>query len=362
MQVDVVDVGRRRGRRARAHRAAPAARRGLRDAATTCDERRSIRRSRAARCLAPPSRSSSAKPAASPRLMPRRATSNGRHGSGETSSSELKPNSTLPHSVSTPPTTAASASPARISRSACANTLALEEHAVATVTQTPVRPSACWTKSPSECGVCMIGGAGPADSGPPASRRGRPPRSRRCSTSKCRHDATRSARSARAPRAPRRGSRRRRGRAMQADCCGIPIRRAAGQRLRFEPGDAADPGRERRRAEVVRRSARCADRAGATAALLGRRRRRWSRCRRRCAAGRWGAGTGREAQESGLRIIAACLRARAAAPAEAARPIDQRPTTTRPRTTITAATASSAVARPRRAAGRRRRAGRAPGR
>ena len=56
----------------------------------------------------------------------------------ETSSSELNPNSTLPQSVSTPPTTAASARPMRISRSACANTFALDEQAVATVTLIPV--------------------------------------------------------------------------------------------------------------------------------------------------------------------------------------------------------------------------------
>jgi hypothetical protein len=65
----------------------------------------------------------------------------------------LKPNNTLPHSESTPPTMAASARPVRIKRSACANTFALDEHAVATVTLKPVSPSACWTKSPSECGV-----------------------------------------------------------------------------------------------------------------------------------------------------------------------------------------------------------------
>ena len=88
-------------------------------------------------------RSSSAKPAASPRLMPSRAASNGRHGSGDTSSSELKPNSTLPHSVSTPPTTAASTRPRRISRSAEANTLALDEQAVEMVSHGPSRPSAC---------------------------------------------------------------------------------------------------------------------------------------------------------------------------------------------------------------------------
>ena len=70
-------------------------------------------------------------------LMPRRSGSNGRHGSGDTRPSELKPYSTLSHSVSTPPTIAASASPLRISRSACANTFALDEQAVATVTEGP---------------------------------------------------------------------------------------------------------------------------------------------------------------------------------------------------------------------------------
>src|SRR3546814_18638899 len=61
------------------------------------------------------------------------------------------------HSVSTPPTSAASAAPAPISRAACANTLALDEQAVATVMQGPRRPVACCTKWPSECGVCRIG-------------------------------------------------------------------------------------------------------------------------------------------------------------------------------------------------------------
>ena len=31
--------------------------------------------------------------------------------------------------------------------------VALDEHAVATVTLMPVSPNACWMKSPSECGV-----------------------------------------------------------------------------------------------------------------------------------------------------------------------------------------------------------------
>src|SRR3546814_2645453 len=81
-----------------------------------------------------------ANPPASPSDRPSRPASNGRHGVADTSPSELKPNSTLPHSVSTPPTSAASAAPAPISRAACANTLALDEQAVATVMQGPPRP------------------------------------------------------------------------------------------------------------------------------------------------------------------------------------------------------------------------------
>jgi uncharacterized protein with beta-barrel porin domain len=65
----------------------------------------------------------------------------------------LKPNSTLPQSVSTPPTTAASTSPSRSMRSAVANTLALDEHAVDTVRHGPSSASASCTKPASECGV-----------------------------------------------------------------------------------------------------------------------------------------------------------------------------------------------------------------
>src|SRR6476659_10185458 len=98
-----------------------------------------------------------AKPPASPSDRPSRVASNGRHALADTSPSELNPYSTLLHNVSTPPTTAASTTPASISRAACANTLALDEQAVATVTQGPRNPVASCTKSPSECGVCTIG-------------------------------------------------------------------------------------------------------------------------------------------------------------------------------------------------------------
>ncbi|EDT38332.1 hypothetical protein BamMEX5DRAFT_5884 [Burkholderia ambifaria MEX-5] len=61
--------------------------------------------------------------------MPSRATSNGRHGRRDSSSSELKPYSVVRHSESTPPTTAASISPASIIRRAEPNTFAPDEHA-----------------------------------------------------------------------------------------------------------------------------------------------------------------------------------------------------------------------------------------
>ena len=85
--------------------------------------------------------------------MPSRMASKGRHGKGDTSSSELKPNSTLPHSVSTPPTTAASINPSRSMRSAVANTLALEEQAVERVDDGPESCNASHTNIASECGV-----------------------------------------------------------------------------------------------------------------------------------------------------------------------------------------------------------------
>ena len=158
--------------------------------------------------------------------MPLRSASKGRQGSGDTSSSELKPNSTLPHSVSTPPTTAASTRPRRISRSAEAKTLALDEQAVEMVSAGPSRPSASCTNIASECGVWT--------SGPPLVGREAAVgvelrvgqlRSRRCSRWRCRAPARCApGRSARAPPPPLPGSRRPAGRARPGGCCGNPSR------------------------------------------------------------------------------------------------------------------------------------------
>ena len=82
--------------------------------------------------------------------MPLRSASKGRQGSGESSSSELKPYSVVRHSESTPPTMAASIRPAAIMRAAEANTLALDEQAVETTTAGPSRPKAVRTKSATE--------------------------------------------------------------------------------------------------------------------------------------------------------------------------------------------------------------------
>src|SRR3546814_19334965 len=76
-----------------------------------------------------------ANPPASPSDRPSRPASNGRHGVADTAPSELKPHSTLPHTVSTAPTNAASAAPAPISRAACAHTFAPDEQAGATGNQ-----------------------------------------------------------------------------------------------------------------------------------------------------------------------------------------------------------------------------------
>ena len=99
--------------------------------------------------------SSSAKAAASPIDKPWRAASPGRHGSGEVSSSEAKPYSVVRHSESTPPTTAASARPAAISRSAAANALADDEQAVEMANAGPRTPSSSRTKATSEPVLCV---------------------------------------------------------------------------------------------------------------------------------------------------------------------------------------------------------------
>ena len=79
--------------------------------------------------------------------MPRRVALKGWHGSGDSSCSAAKPNSTLPHSASTPATTTASARDRRSQRSACAKALALDEQAVDTVAHGPCSASACCTKA-----------------------------------------------------------------------------------------------------------------------------------------------------------------------------------------------------------------------
>ena len=187
--------------------------------------------------------------------MPLRSASNGRHGSGETSWSALKPNRTLPHSVSTPPTMAASTRPRRSIRSAVANTFALDEQAVETVTHGPSRPSAAWTKSASECGVWTSGLRLSAGNAPSASSwryassvapmlevdvprttatRAAPWRSRAAWTASMKASPFRPSQASRLLRHSQAAS-------------------GLGQRRGLDAGDAADPGRQRRRPEVVRR-------------------------------------------------------------------------------------------------------------
>ena len=83
--------------------------------------------------------------------MPSRAAANGRQGAGAIKPSALKPNSTLSHSASTPPTTTASAICRRNQRSATAKALALDEQAVDTVLLGPCSPVACCTNSVTAC-------------------------------------------------------------------------------------------------------------------------------------------------------------------------------------------------------------------
>ena len=137
VQIDVID---RRGPsvpRSTAPCASHAPRPRPPDAGSTCGTRRRSRR-RQEGCTAPSARgSSSAKPAPSPIEMPSRSAANGRHGRRDSNSSEWNPNSVDMASESTPPTTAASHSPASIARAAAANTLALDEHAVEIVIACP---------------------------------------------------------------------------------------------------------------------------------------------------------------------------------------------------------------------------------
>jgi hypothetical protein len=86
--------------------------------------------------------------------MPSRSASSGRHGSRDSRPSALKPYNVDNARLSTPPTTAASHTPASIARAASANTLALDEHAVDTVIAGPRRPSAVRTSSVTENMLC----------------------------------------------------------------------------------------------------------------------------------------------------------------------------------------------------------------
>ena len=109
VQVDVVDRVGVRVRRRAAPPASPAARPALPDAARTCGARRSTRRRRAARSRRRPAARSAVR---TPRLRRSRCRRARRRRAGtaraRAASSEWKPYSVVRHSVSTPPTTAAS--------------------------------------------------------------------------------------------------------------------------------------------------------------------------------------------------------------------------------------------------------------
>ena len=92
--------------------------------------------------------------------MPSRSASNGRHGSGDTSSSELKPNSTLPHKRVDAADhrridQARAESSARPRRTPWRSTSRRSRSSRTGLR----RPSAACTNMPSECGVCTSGAA-----------------------------------------------------------------------------------------------------------------------------------------------------------------------------------------------------------
>ena len=86
--------------------------------------------------------------------IPSRSASNGRHGARDRSESELKPCKVDSATLSAPPITAASQTPAEIARAATANTFALDEHAVDTVIAGPRSPRTPRTSSVTECMLC----------------------------------------------------------------------------------------------------------------------------------------------------------------------------------------------------------------
>ena len=98
---------------------------------------------RAPRACARSAASSTTNAAPSPIDIPRRSRSNGRHGSGSSSLSALKPMKHRRVIASTPPASATSTTPSAISSAASASATAPEEQAVTTLWRGPPRPSRC---------------------------------------------------------------------------------------------------------------------------------------------------------------------------------------------------------------------------
>ncbi len=82
--------------------------------------------------------------------MPLRATSQGRHGTGEISSSAANPCKVIRHRLSTPPTTAASQTPDSISCCASAKARPLDAQAVDTTVAGPRSANAVRTNRATE--------------------------------------------------------------------------------------------------------------------------------------------------------------------------------------------------------------------
>ena len=161
MQVDVVDVARLPIPLPSTPAPSPIVRRRRRGGVTTCDSHRCSRPRRAAESCPwgrlPTQVPTSANPAPSPMEMPLRSTSNGRHGSRDSSSSEPNPYSVVRQRLSTPPTTAASHRPAAIIRAAAPNAFALEEQAVETTDAGPSSPRCACTNASEGKGVLRAG-------------------------------------------------------------------------------------------------------------------------------------------------------------------------------------------------------------
>ena len=110
----------------------------------------------AARARAAWSRSSTRKPDPSPRLVPRRLMSKGRHGSGSIAPSALKPLSVSRHSPSLPPASTASTSPVSSHEAATTIALAPLEQALARVRMRANGPRRSPRRSPVAVSGCEI--------------------------------------------------------------------------------------------------------------------------------------------------------------------------------------------------------------